>query len=63
MSNQTVNCGKEQKQRDPDLAAAEIAMIRAAQRARERAKRIGAGVVVLKDGQIVEEQQTTSINR
>ena len=57
MSNQTVNSGKEQKQRDPDLAAAEIAMKRAAQRARERAKRIEAGVVVLKDNHIVEEKQ------
>ncbi len=63
MSNQTVNSGKQQKPRDPDLAAAEIAMKRAAQRARERAMRIGAGVVVLKDGQIVEEQQTTPVNR
>lgn len=26
MNNQTVNSGKKQKQRDPDLAAAEIAM-------------------------------------
>ncbi len=57
MSNQTVNSGKEQKQRDPDLAAAEIAMKRAAQRARERARQVGFGVVILKDGQIVEEQR------
>ncbi len=57
MSNQTVNSGKEQKQRDPDLAAAEIAMKRAAQRARERARQVGSGVVILKDGQIVEEQR------
>lgn len=56
MNNQTVNSGKKQKQRDPDLAAAEIAMKRAAQKARERAKRIGAGVMVLKDDRIVEEK-------
>ena len=56
MKNQTVNSSKKQKQRDPDLAAAEIAMKRAAQRARERAKRIGAGVVVLKGSRIVEEE-------
>lgn len=49
MSNPTINSGEKQKQRDPDLAAAEIAMKRAAQRARERAKRIGSGVIVLKD--------------
>ena len=54
MKNQTVNSSEKPKQRDPDLAAAEIAMKRAAKRARERAKRIGAGVVVLKDGCIVE---------
>lgn len=56
MSDQTANSNKQQKQRDPDLAAAEIAMKRAAQKARERAKRIGAGVMVLKDDRIVEEK-------
>lgn len=56
MNNQTANSNKKQKQRDSDLAAAEIAMKRAAQRARERAKRIGTGVVVLEDGRIVEEK-------
>ncbi|WP_350115331.1 hypothetical protein [Nitrosomonas sp.] len=56
MSDQTANSNKKQKHRDPDLAAAEIAMKRAAQRARERAKRIGAGVMVLKDDRIVEEK-------
>jgi len=56
MSDRTANLNKKQKQRDPDLAAAEIAMKRAAQRARERAKRIGAGVMVLKDDRIVEEK-------
>ncbi|WP_350131182.1 hypothetical protein [Nitrosomonas sp.] len=56
MSDQTVNSNKKQKQRDPDLAAAEIAMKRVAERARERAKRIGAGVMVLKDDRIVEEK-------
>lgn len=57
MSNQTINSGEKQKQRDPDLAAAEIAMKRAAQRARERARQVGSGVVILKDDQIVEEQR------
>jgi|CXWL01.1.fsa_nt_gi LDH2 family malate/lactate/ureidoglycolate dehydrogenase len=55
MTNQTINSSKKQKQRDPNLVAAEIAMKRAAQRARERAKRIGVGVMVLKNGRIVEE--------
>lgn len=55
MSNPTVNSGEKQKQRAPDLAAAEIAMKRAAQKVREREKRIGVGVMVLKNGRIVEE--------
>jgi hypothetical protein len=44
------------KQRDPDFIKAEIAMQRAAQKAREKARRVGAGVAILKDGTIVEEQ-------
>jgi len=39
------------------LANAEIAMKRAAQRARRKAQQAGTGVVVVKDGQIVEEKQ------
>lgn len=38
------------RSRDPDLAAAEVAMRRAAQIARERAERIGTRPVVLQDG-------------
>lgn len=57
MSNQSVDSGKENKRRDPDLAAAEIAMKRAAEKARQRAREVGAGVVVWKDGRIVEERQ------
>lgn len=56
MSKQIIDSGKDNKQRDPDLAAAEIAMKRAAKKAHERAKRTGAGIIVLKDGQIVEER-------
>jgi hypothetical protein len=57
MSNQSVDTGKKGKKRDPDLAAAEVAMKRAARKARERAKQMGSGVAVLRDGKIVEEQQ------
>lgn len=57
MSNQTIDPGKGSRKRDPDMAAAEIAMKRAARKAREKASRVGTGVVVLKDGQIVEERQ------
>jgi tRNA(Arg) A34 adenosine deaminase TadA len=60
MSDQTMDSGKEPKKRDPDLAAAEIAMKRAAAKARQRAKQVGAGVVVWKDGRVVEERQNTS---
>lgn len=57
MSNQSVDTSKKGKKRDPDLAAAEIAMKRAAQKARERAMRMGSGVTVLKDGKIIVERQ------
>jgi hypothetical protein len=59
MSNQPVNSGKDQKQRDPDLAAAEIAMKRAAAKARERAQQTGSGIAVWKDGRVVEERQNS----
>lgn len=49
MNNQSVNSGKQQKQRDLDLAAAGIAMKRAAQIVHERTKHIGPGVMALKD--------------
>ena len=60
MSKKNMDSGKEPKKRDPDLVAAEIAMKRAAQKARQRAKQVGAGVVVWKDGQVVEDRQNTS---
>lgn len=46
--------------RDPDLAKAEVAMQRAAGRARERAQRLGNAVVVMEDGRIVEEWPESS---
>lgn len=57
MSEKIMDSGKEPEKRDPDLAAAEIAMKRAAAKARHRAKQVGAGVMVWKDGRIVEERQ------
>lgn len=57
MSNQSVDASKKGKKRDPDFAAAEVAMKRAAQKARERARQVGSGVAVLKDGKIIEERQ------
>ena len=44
------------KPRDPDLAGAEVAMRRAAKRARRRAAEITGWVAVYKDGKIVQEK-------
>ena len=44
------------RDRDPDLANAEIALKRAAQKAREKARETGVPVVIMKDGKIMEEQ-------
>lgn len=57
MNNPSQNSKEKQKKRDPDLAAAEIAMKRAARKARERAWQTGAGVAVWKEGRIVQEWQ------
>ncbi len=38
---------------DPDLARVEAALLRAAQKARKRAKDTGTPLVIYKDGQIV----------
>ena len=40
---------------DPDFRNAEIAIKRAALKARERAKRFGHGVIIYENGEIVEE--------
>lgn len=41
--------------RDPDLINAEIALHRAAQRARDKARLHGVAVVYIRDGQIIKE--------
>jgi len=51
---------KHQKTRDPDFINAEIAIKRAAQKAREKARSLGTGVVLLKDGRVVEESPETA---
>ena len=48
--------GTTQKQRDPDLVGAEIALRRAAERVRQRAAEIGSTVVVVRDGKVVWEK-------
>lgn len=40
---------------DPDMRGAEKAIHRAALQARERARRFGHGIIVYKDGKIVEK--------
>lgn len=60
MKNLPVHPAKGNNKRDPDLVAAEIAMKRAAAKARQKANQVGAGVVLWKDGQVVEERQNTS---
>jgi LDH2 family malate/lactate/ureidoglycolate dehydrogenase len=57
MTNQSRDNLKDVKKRDPDLIGAEAAMKRAARKARERARQAGIGVVVMKNGKIVEERQ------
>ena len=57
MKKQTINLNQKQLKRDPDLAAAEIAMRRAAAKARQKAQQVSAGVMLWKDGQVVEERQ------
>jgi hypothetical protein len=43
---------------DPDFRNAELAIRRAAVRARERARRFGHGIVIYKDGKIIEKPVT-----
>jgi hypothetical protein len=59
MSTRSVDSNKKNKNRDPDFIAAEVAMKRAALKAREKAKRAGGDIVVLKDGRIVEDKSET----
>ncbi len=47
------------KPRDPDLVGAEVAMRRAARRARRRAAETTGSVAVFKDGKIVQEKVGT----
>ncbi len=55
MSGQTATSSQKNKKIDADMINAEIALKRAAKRAREEAQRAGRGVIVLRNGQIVEE--------
>jgi tRNA(Arg) A34 adenosine deaminase TadA len=60
MSARKINVPEKQKERDPDFINAEIALKRAAQKARQRAGQAGIGVIVVEDGKIVEERPDRS---
>jgi hypothetical protein len=55
MSAEKADDGRDKRKRDPDFINAEIALKRAALKARQRAAQAGIGVIVLQDGQIMEE--------
>ncbi len=55
MSTKSNHSSPTTRQRDPDFVKAETAIKRASLKARERAKKLGMGVVIIKKGQIVEE--------
>ncbi|MBE9241229.1 hypothetical protein [Synechocystis salina] len=55
MTNQQGNVNARNREEDPDILGAESALRRAGQKARERAKQAGIGVIIFKDGEIVEE--------
>ena len=57
MSNQNSIRGPGAPERDPDLAAAEAAMKRAAHKARSRAREAGGCVVIWQHGRLIEECQ------
>jgi hypothetical protein len=46
---------------DPDFRNAETALRRAAEKARERARRFGHGVIIYENGKIVEEQADSEL--
>ena len=53
---------QDEQKRDPDLVNAEIAMKRAANRARELAGKAGTSVVIYENGTIKEEHETTDVH-
>lgn len=55
MTSKKEGSNNNEKRRDPDFINAEIAMKRAAQKARKRALQAGIGVMVYRDGRIIEE--------
>ncbi|MEN6468165.1 MAG: hypothetical protein ABFD45_04340 [Smithella sp.] len=60
MSAKKIDISGKQKERDPDMINAEAALKRAAQKARQRARQAGIGVIIMQDGEIVEERSDRS---
>jgi len=56
MSAEKMDSREGKTKRDPDFVNAEIALKRAARKARQRALQAGVGVIVLQDNRIVEEK-------
>ena len=56
MSSKKLDSTTDEKKRDPDFINAEIALMRAARKARQQAQQAGVGVIVLQDGKIMEER-------
>ena len=46
---------------DPDFRNAETALRRAAEKARERARRFGHGIIIYENGKIIEEQPDSEL--
>ena len=57
MNPEVVDINPSSRAQDADIVNSEIAIHRAAQLARRRAWQAGIGVIVMKDGEIVEEMQ------
>ncbi len=55
MSTKSNHTSPATRQRDPDFVKAEAAIKRASLKARERARKLGMGVVIMKEDRIVEE--------
>lgn len=61
MNKKTMDSDQRLNNRDPDLAGVEAALKRAVLKAREKAQAVGRGVIIWKDGRIVEELPDGSI--
>ncbi len=61
MTTQPTSPEEKKQERDPDIAASEAAIKRAAQKARDRARTAGTGIIVMQDGKIKEAPPDTPV--